>query len=98
VATPEIGPVVGVLDDPGRDERMRDLQQHRRATAEERRERRVPDPPDHTLGRKVAIAARKPLGVRALTLAGIMRSVIGHTGRLPEVPGSSLERGAAGIQ
>ena len=81
-----------MLDDPGRDERVGDLQQHRRATAEEGRQRRVADPADHALGRKVAVAARKALGVRALTLPGVARAIVGHTGRLPEVPDQHTAR------
>jgi hypothetical protein len=54
-----------VLDDARRDERMRDLEQHRGPASEERRQRSVADPPDRALRREVPVPAREPVGVRA---------------------------------
>jgi hypothetical protein len=64
-SAPQIGVVVGVLDDPRRDEGMCHLEQHRRAAAEERRRRRVAHSTNHALRLEVAIPTRQPLGVRA---------------------------------
>ncbi|HZO34125.1 MAG TPA: hypothetical protein VFB17_03510 [Gaiellaceae bacterium] len=61
---PQVVAVVGMLGDSDRDERMRDLQQHGGAAAEERRHGRVADAADHALGREVPVAAREPLRVR----------------------------------
>jgi hypothetical protein len=51
---------------PGGDKRVGNLEENRRPTAQERRNRCVANPPDDAFGREVAIAARKPLRVRPL--------------------------------
>jgi hypothetical protein len=62
-APPEILVVAGVLDDAGGDERVRDLEQHGRPAAEERRHRRVAEPADDAVGAEVAVGGREALGV-----------------------------------
>src|SRR5215207_8611988 len=64
---PQVAPVVGVVDNAGRDKGMRDLEEDGRAAAEERDERRVPDAADDALGGEIAISAREPLRVRPRT-------------------------------
>ena len=78
---PEVGPEIGVLDDACRDERMRDLEQHRRPAAEERGQRGVADSPDRALGREVPVPAREPVGVRAP--CGCSRSTSPHAHTVP---------------
>jgi len=62
---PQVAPVVGVVDNAGRDKGMRDLEEDGRAAAEERDERRVADAADDAFRLEVAISARESLHVRA---------------------------------
>ena len=102
---PEVVPEIGVLDDARRDERMRDLKQHRRPAAEERGQRRVADSPDRALGREVPVAASEPVGVRAP--CGCSRSTSPHAHTVPfsaslgEMQGAQLrttELGSTGLE
>ena len=74
---PEVAPIVGVLRDAGGNQRMRDLQQHGSAPAEERRDRGVAHHPDDALRREVAVAARHALCVAQLALRPV-RACRGH--------------------
>ena len=49
---PEVAPEIGMLDDAGRDKRMRDLEQHGKGASEEWRQRGVADAPDRGSGAK----------------------------------------------
>ena len=79
-----VGRVLGHAD---RDERVRDLQQHRRSAAQERRDGRVPDAADDAAGREVPVPARDPLGMTHVVPRAASR------------PGTSVcaRRGSAGI-
>ena len=58
---PQVALVVGVLGHAGSDERMRNLEQHGSAPTEERRDRRVADPPNRALRSEIPVAAGHPL-------------------------------------
>jgi hypothetical protein len=64
---PQVVLVIGVVDDPRSNERVRHLEEDGRAAAEERDERRVADAADGAFRLEVAIAAPESFGVRPRT-------------------------------
>ena len=64
-AAPEVLVIAGVLDHATGDQWVRDLEQHGGATAQERRHRRVPQPPHNAVRAEVAISRPQTLEVRA---------------------------------
>jgi len=62
---PKIAPVVGVLHDSGRDQRMSHLKEDCGAAAEQGDDRRVADSADHAVGHEIPVPTRHPLGMSA---------------------------------
>jgi hypothetical protein len=80
---PDVTVVARVLRNPGGYERMRDLQEHRRAATEQRNEHRVTDPTDDALRSEVPVAACHSLRMAACGAQALWpRSQ--HAVRVPE--------------
>jgi hypothetical protein len=63
--SPQVAPVIGVLGDARGHERMSELEQDRRSSAEKGSDGRVAEAADYALGGEVPVAAGETLGMRA---------------------------------